>query len=134
MVRYRVRKVRKVGLKEAHHAVELDAAGLLGRLHVHELAHHLVVLPLGAGEQQLGLGGDGIALPFLLLGGNPGVENGFPGKKRVRLQSLPHAASVRLIPPRLPSLVGGVFGAAQGGAARPSNSQPHPDSGGGPNT
>jgi hypothetical protein len=74
------RRIRTWGaLEGSAPSVELDAAGLLGRLHVHELAHHLVILPLGVGAQQLALGGDGVALPFLLLGGDPGVQHGLAG-------------------------------------------------------
>jgi len=72
-------------LKEADHLGEVGSARLLGGLDVDELADDLVVVPARVGAQELALGGDGVAFPLLLFGGDSGVENGFAWKKRVRV-------------------------------------------------
>ncbi|MBA7561036.1 hypothetical protein ES708_02670 [subsurface metagenome] len=72
-------------LKEADHFGKVGPARLLGGLYVGELPHDFVVLPAGVGAHELALGGDGVAFPLLLLGGDSCVEDGFSGKKGVRL-------------------------------------------------
>ena len=58
-----------------NHLGEVGAAGLFGGFNIYELTDNVVIVPVGVGTEELALGGDRVAFPFLLFGGNSGVEH-----------------------------------------------------------